>query len=423
MPTGAAKNPLAPQPQPEDPELESVDPATEVSVAPPATPVPSWVPEGADPLVVPIIDQLESKSLTHIPRPPASRQAFDSITSIKDTAVDVSHTWAQALAPKEIRRRLAAERTRARRAHRDVGAVQPEPTDKVSAELANTELNRLMSDYDLAMDNALSGNPGKGWLKTTRNNLEKARKRLASPKGKKAPPPDPALVEAEMANERAGEALRLSALIQDTRLNWASVERDNVKSRIKSEMVPHEALRPQRQVPESERVPLYTGAPANFPPVAPETRNFLDAVKEVHPDISLSNRPGHGGGVFKDAGFSADITLPKSKLNERQYYNERDVLDLLEAMDDVAVQMNARWRVLYDDFNVEDAFNTGAARGRVTGQAKAEPHRLNFHGPGQLLLHLHLDVSLPPPATPEGKPPEAAPPETTLPETPPVPQE
>jgi hypothetical protein len=425
MPTGAAKNPLAPQPQPEDPELESVDPATEVSVAPPAAPVPSWVPEGADPLVAAVIGQLESKSLTHIPRPPSSQQPFDDTPFVKAVAVRVSHTWAEALAPREIARRLAAERTRARKAHLDVAAVNPEPTEKVSAELARAELARLMSDYDLTMDNALFGPVGRGWLKTTQSNLANARKRLTSRKRKKDPAPDPALVEAEMANERAAEALRLSDLIKKTRDNWVDAELHAVQSRIQALLVPHAPLRPQREVPEKERVPLYENAPAKFPNVAPEMRDFLDAVREGYPNISISNRPAHGGGVFKGAGFSADISLPKDKINKRGFYDEGEVLKLLKVMDGVAVVMDARWRVLYDDyFSVEKKFNLKALRGRVTAQAKAEAYRLNFHGPGELLLHLHLDVSLPPPkARAEEKPPEVAPPEATPDQAPSPPKE
>jgi hypothetical protein len=198
-----------------------------------------------------------------------------------------------------------------------------------------------------------------------------------------------------------------------------------VQSRIQALLVPHAPLRPQREVPEKERVPLYENAPAKFPNVAPEMRDFLDAVREGYPNISISNRPAHGGGVFKGAGFSADISLPKDKINKRGFYDEGEVLKLLKVMDGVAVVMDARWRVLYDDyFSVEKKFNLKALRGRVTAQAKAEAYRLNFHGPGELLLHLHLDVSLPPPkARAEEKPPEVAPPEATPDQAPSPPKE
>jgi hypothetical protein len=264
-----------------------------------------------------------------------------------------------------------------------------------------------------------------GWLTATRHHLASVRKRLTNRKRKKDPAPDPALVEATMAQERAAEALRLSELIKSARQDWLVSQRDAVESKKKALLEPHESLRPQRQVPESERVPVYENAPAKLAKVAPEMREFLDAVTDRYPDISITSRRNHGGAAFKGAGFSVDITLPNSKKNERRYYDVGNVMNLLKAIEGAAVEMDARWRVLYDDAEVQHQFNASEKRGWVTSQAKAEfeKEKLNFHGPGELLLHLHLDVSLPPPAAPEATPPEAAPPQPTPAETPPAPEE
>ena len=140
-----------------------------------------------------------------------------------------------------------------------------------------------------------------------------------------------------------------------------------------------------------------------------ELRGFMDLVAAEWPRFHGDNYRFHPGVASVAAGFCVDIRL-KSKLDARQFYAPADAIAFLLAVDRVAARTGAHWRVLYDDYeNVGQIVERRAKRGALYVVARANPpfikpkvdepigDLLDYHGPGALKLHMHLQVSLDPP--------------------------
>ena len=109
------------------------------------------------------------------------------------------------------------------------------------------------------------------------------------------------------------------------------------------------------------------------------------------------NRPEHGGGKFKGAGFSADVYLTKSSVNENGFYDTSEVVAFLLVLDRLAADNGVEWRALYNDKEVASALSGRTKHGFATfmGQASlGKADMLNYHGPAPLKLHLHIDFSV-----------------------------
>lgn len=133
-------------------------------------------------------------------------------------------------------------------------------------------------------------------------------------------------------------------------------------------------------------------------PVAPITLRFARALRARYKGtLGIANYRGHGGSSFNGRGYSLDITM--GKRDERGFYLRDDALAALRAIDAAARDVNARWRVLYNDFGVADEINREKGRAQVlfTGTVRRNKAKqvagLNWHGPNPLILHLHLDLA------------------------------
>jgi hypothetical protein len=135
-----------------------------------------------------------------------------------------------------------------------------------------------------------------------------------------------------------------------------------------------------------------------------QLRGFMDLVAAESPPFYRDDYRFHPARADAEAGFCVDIRL-KSKLDARRYYAPADAIAFLLAVDRVAARTGARWRILYDDQkNVGEVVARRAKRGSlyVVARSIAKLDLFDFHGPGEMKLHMHLDVSLdPPPPTPD----------------------
>ncbi|HXU06701.1 MAG TPA: hypothetical protein VN903_37350 [Polyangia bacterium] len=140
-----------------------------------------------------------------------------------------------------------------------------------------------------------------------------------------------------------------------------------------------------------------------------QLRGFMDLVAAEWPRFRRDNFRFHPAFADIPAGFCVDIRL-KSKLDDRQFYKPADAIAFLLAVDRVAARTGAHWRVLYDDWtNVGEIVRRRAKRGSFYAVARMNPpflkhavdeplvELMDYHGPGELKLHMHLDVSLDPP--------------------------
>jgi peptidoglycan hydrolase-like protein with peptidoglycan-binding domain len=133
-------------------------------------------------------------------------------------------------------------------------------------------------------------------------------------------------------------------------------------------------------------------------PVAPIMVRFVSELRRRYgARVSVGTYRGHGGGSFKDRGYSLDLFL--SGRDARGFYRRDDALRLLRAVNDTAKAMPAKWRIIYNDFAVADAINRETGRRNVIfvgGTRKDNSKRvtgLNWHGPDPLILHFHLDLA------------------------------
>jgi hypothetical protein len=347
-------------------ERRSADAGAQGSAAPPAPDVSKPVPAGIDPLVAPLIDHLEDQKRTRLPYIRAGGEEFGGDPDIAAAAQEIAAGLARA---------------------------ESDPVEDVQA--------RLQAEFDLTMSEALEA-LGPAWLRSVRGRLARKRKHLEKPAGKRkaGPKPDPALIESDMAEQRLEEASWLSHRIESVRHAWVIAKREEVRFKtapIKRPPLNWKGFGPERESPEKERVPTSKQPAAKEPGVAPELRGFTDLVAERFPGFTLTNYAGHGGGKFKGAGFSADIRLPGSKVDERGFYASEDVIKFLLVVDQVAAKNGAQWRVLYNDYDVAKGVSEQAKRGYVQFMGQpflGQKEFLNYHGPAPLKLHLHIDVAI-----------------------------
>lgn len=422
-----------PQLQSKDEPLQSLDPSEERSIArAPAVPSAKDAP-GIDPLIAPVVDDLET--LKRLPSVRRSKEAFGGDKAIDAAAHEIAGLYAERKAPGQVEERFKATREKAktegkhhveeavraaaktapRAEHRaaehqarveaeravaaTVAAIQRENPGKVQAELELSDISRLQEDFDLTLSLAFD-ELSPAWLSHVHKILAHERQKLTSHKGKHASMPDPAVVEATMAEKRIEQALWLSHQIERVKHAWVVGKQQELQFKthpLQRPPLEWKGFGPEREVPAEERVPITGETPANKAGVASELRGFLDLVAARVPGLDRENYSGHGGGSFRGAGFSADLTLPDEHLDERGFYPVEKVVGLLRAIDDVAAQVGAQWRVLYNDHEVARRFNPQAKSGYVQfmGQARlGNTLMLNWHGPSPLKLHLHLDVSV-----------------------------
>jgi len=128
------------------------------------------------------------------------------------------------------------------------------------------------------------------------------------------------------------------------------------------------------------------------PPVQPLTNRLLRELWARSPGTTADNYPDHGGGSFKNRGFSLDLRIG-GPLDDRGFYPRDRAVAMLLALDAAASAVGATWRVLYNDFAVAAAVNrhTGLRQVVFMGQVRPNGTNLNWHGP--LILHFHLDVA------------------------------
>jgi hypothetical protein len=133
-------------------------------------------------------------------------------------------------------------------------------------------------------------------------------------------------------------------------------------------------------------------------PVAPIMVQFVKELRgRFGEKLDVSNYRGHGGGKFRDRGYSLDLFLKKH--DRRGFYPYQDAMALLRAVNEAARAVQAQWRVIYNDFEVADAINreTGQMNVIFAGTVRRDKNKrvtgLNWHGPRPLILHFHLDLA------------------------------
>lgn len=141
-------------------------------------------------------------------------------------------------------------------------------------------------------------------------------------------------------------------------------------------------------------------------PVAPIMVRFVAEMRRRYPGASAANYRGHGGGSFNNRGYSLDLYIPGR--DARGFYPREEALKLLRAVDGAARALGARWRVIYNDFDVAAAINRETGRrnvifvGSVRRNKAKQVAGLNWHGPHPLILHFHLDLA-PGPSSPDSE--------------------
>lgn len=133
-------------------------------------------------------------------------------------------------------------------------------------------------------------------------------------------------------------------------------------------------------------------------PVAPIVVRFVEELRQRYRgSLAVSNYRGHGGGNFKDRGYSLDLFL--KGLDDRGFYSHEEAVKLLRAVQESARTIHAEWRVIYNDFSVADIINreTGQEHVIFVGTVRRDKNKrvsgLNWHGPFPLILHFHLDLA------------------------------
>ena len=132
-------------------------------------------------------------------------------------------------------------------------------------------------------------------------------------------------------------------------------------------------------------------------PVAPIVLRFVQALRQQYPAyLDVFTYRNHGGGKFKNRGFSVDLRLKGS--DERGFYPPEEAKNFLRALHRTASATGVEWRVIYNDFSVADSINreTGKTHVIFVGTVRRQNKKvtgLNWHGPDPLILHLHLDLA------------------------------
>jgi LAS superfamily LD-carboxypeptidase LdcB/peptidoglycan hydrolase-like protein with peptidoglycan-binding domain len=132
-------------------------------------------------------------------------------------------------------------------------------------------------------------------------------------------------------------------------------------------------------------------------PVAPLLVQFIEELRRRSRGVTASTYRGHGGGAFRDRGYSVDLWL--SGRDSRGFYPPVVATELLRTVHEVARSLGVEWRVLYNDFSVADTINRETGKRNVVfmGTIRREKTKgvtgLNWHGPDPLILHFHLDLA------------------------------
>lgn len=144
--------------------------------------------------------------------------------------------------------------------------------------------------------------------------------------------------------------------------------------------------------PGTDRLEPLDRAGRAVPPVQPLMNRLLRELWARSPSAAADNYPGHGGGNFKNRGFSVDLKIG-GPLDDRGFYPRDRAVAMLLALDAAASAVGATWRVLYNDYAVAAAVNrhTGLRQVVFIGQTRPDGTNLNWHGP--LILHFHLDIA------------------------------
>ena len=162
------------------------------------------------------------------------------------------------------------------------------------------------------------------------------------------------------------------------------------------------AVRPLRNFqPPTESVALVSNTSliedSDKAPVAPIIIRFVQELHQHYQgSLHVSTYRGHGGGNFKDRGYSVDLFLQGR--DDRGFFLPQEAVKFLRVLHDTAKATDTEWRVIYNDFSVADAINreTGQAHVIFVGTASRDSNKqatgLIWHGPHPLILHFHLDL-------------------------------
>lgn len=133
-------------------------------------------------------------------------------------------------------------------------------------------------------------------------------------------------------------------------------------------------------------------------PVAPIVVRFVQKLRQHYRGyFRVDTYKKHGGRGFYNRGYSIDLWLNNSVLDERGFYPKTDAIKFLRAVGKTASLVDAEWRIIYNDFSVANTINQETGKrhvifvGRVR-KDKGKAINLNWHGPSPLILHFHLDL-------------------------------
>jgi hypothetical protein len=345
----------------------------------------------------------------------------DTKKSIADSAVGIDPKDKKALATAQQQATQEAQKAAARKIAERQAAVTKPDVATVQKELADKFEEELAADYTLTMQAAV-GRFGGNWLARMKRTLDGTKAKLikeknAKPKVKKgetAPPVRPAdeinaEIEAEMIKARCEQDAWVADQIEGVKRGWMVGRREQLDFETINQNVPElKDFKPARAVPEAERVdiPESLKSDATMPGVAPELKDFLVELEKLEPNYKAGNYSGHGGGSWAGAGFSVDLYLSgkDSGHDNRGFWQHAAAVRFLLHLNDAAVAVGARWRVLYNDFGVAEEVNHATGKRNVGFMGNVMHGGLNWHGPAPMILHFHLDIEIPPPAPPAKKP-------------------
>jgi len=327
----------------------------------------------------------------------AVKKATEGITDKREIAKATSK--AQADAKKAAAKKIADA----------TAAVKKQDVAAVTAELATKFEDALATDFDNTIKGAFA-KFGKNWLNAMQRRLDDKRKQItkeknAKPKvakGETAPPaksPDEIAkeIEADMAEARCEQKQWGLQQVEDIARAWAVGRREQVDFQtIKQTASYLNKFEPTYTPTTTVDIPSNIQKGQSLAGVAPELADFLTALKAdpSTADFTATNRPKHGGGTWAGKGFSTDITIT-APLDQRGFYQPGRAVAFLMQIDKTAKAMAARWRVLYNDFRVAEEVNAATGARNVEFIGSSSPSDLNWHGPGPLILHFHLDLEIP----------------------------
>ena len=339
----------------------------------------------------------------------AVKKATEGVTDKREIAKATA--TAQADAKKAAAKKIADA----------AAAVKKQDVATVTAELATKFEDALATDFDNTIKGALA-KFGRSWLNTMQARLDAKRKQItkeknAKPtvaKGETPPPaksPDEVAkeIEADMADVRCEQKGWGLQQIEDIARAWAVGRREQVDFQTVKQTASYLSKFDPTYTPTTTvDIPSNIQKGQSLAGVAPEMADFLTALK-ADPntaDFTATNRPKHGGGTWAGKGFSTDLTITAPP-DQRGFYQPGRAVAFLLQIDKTAKAMAARWRVLYNDFRVAEEVNAATGTRNVEFIGSSSPTDLNWHGPGPLILHFHLDLEIPQkpaptPSTPQG---------------------